>query len=278
MKEVCFYHGGCADGILSAAIIKKSNPTIECVSSAYGDRPDPELYTGATVYISDFSFEPEVMKDIHTKAHMLIWNDHHQTAKDKNLEMWNDKTIPGFRQMDKSGALLTWEYINPKTPVPILVSRTSDRDLWKYEFGEESAWYHEAFDYFISDPQDVLDCPILDDQHPFYEVETKKWIGTGKIIVNLKNKRVKKAFATGFEKKILGKRVWCMNSQTDISDIGNYACKHGYDAGIVFSKTGDLWHYSVRSTDGKTALEIATKYKGGGHPNAAAFRIKEYIL
>lgn len=272
MKTICFYHGGCADGILSAAIVKHKHKNTECIGCKYGDNPDEATYKDAIVYISDFSFEPQVMKNILLKSKQVHWNDHHQTAKDKNPELWNDKNVPGLRQMDKAGCMLTWNYIYPDSNPPLIVVRINDRDLWKNEY-PDSTIFHEAFDHFITIPENVLDYELFWNDERIKELKT-----VGTILAEAKTKRVDRAFKIGFERNIQGKRTWCVNSTIDTSDIGNYSVKQGYDAAIVFSKTRDVWHYSVRSIDNKTALEIATHYGGGGHPNAASFKLKEYIL
>ena len=49
---------------------------------------------------------------------------------------------------------------------------------------------------------------------------------------------------------------------------------------IGFSFNGNMWEYQLRSAeqDKVNVCELAVKYGGGGHPNAAGFRSEKYVL
>src|SRR5690606_18083449 len=82
----------------------------------------------AEVYILDFSYNKETLLHLSHFVKKIVVLDHHITAKE-DLE-----DLPfAFFDMDKSGAVLAWEYFRPGVPVPKLLLHVQDRDLWKFK-------------------------------------------------------------------------------------------------------------------------------------------------
>ncbi len=81
----CYYHGADLDGHCSGAIVKKyfndRGMYANLVPVDYGDSPNwEEISVGDTVFVVDFSFPREVMRELDHTCEFLIWIDHHKTA------------------------------------------------------------------------------------------------------------------------------------------------------------------------------------------------------
>ncbi len=66
-------------------------------------------------------------------------------------------------------------------------------------------------------------------------------------------------------RSILGNRLAGLNLQEELLPLG-----------IVYYRYGGSVHVSLRSHGDCSALEYAQKYGGGGHKNAAAFRVDTF--
>ena len=84
---------------------------------------------GDRVIIVDFSFPKEVLDFWVALGVEVIVIDHHKTAQ---------KMLEGFAggvlsfDMNKCGAMLTWEYFFPDKPVPVFINYVQDQDLWQW--------------------------------------------------------------------------------------------------------------------------------------------------
>ena len=146
MEPLCISHRGCPDGTCSAAIFKMKFPNGKVIFRHYDDDDLPENeYNGRSVYITDFSFPPEKLKAILSGATDLTILDHHHSAKpgivefarslkpldsgsveieqddDNGYKSWmkteDDKIVEVDFDMNKSGALITWDHLDRKSVV-----------------------------------------------------------------------------------------------------------------------------------------------------------------
>jgi oligoribonuclease NrnB/cAMP/cGMP phosphodiesterase (DHH superfamily) len=128
MTTIVFYHANCPDGWTAAyAAWTKLKDTAKYVPVNYGDKPWKYLSTGDRVYILDFSFDRDTMIKM-MKMTRVICLDHHKTAKEALLGL-----NCAIFDMNKSGAMLAWEYWHPNEPAPDLIRYVQDRDLWRKE-------------------------------------------------------------------------------------------------------------------------------------------------
>ena len=86
--------------------------------------------------------------------------------------------------------------------------------------------------------------------------------------------------AYGFETTFEGYKVYAINRALINSDFFESIDASKYDMFIGFSFNGSMWEYQLRSAeqDKVNVYELAVKYGGGGHPNAAGFRSEKYVL
>ncbi len=171
MKPLVIYHASCVDGFGAAfAAWLKFGDDAEYVPMQYGKEDESfwRLEDGQfdsefqilnrEIYILDFSFSKWVMEGLFSLAKCVVWLDHHKTA----FEMWGVQ--PGQRvwaetegrhvnlHMDKSGAMLAWEYFHPGTEVPLFIQHLDDHDRWQFKIDgtkafQKAIWSHAPWSF-----------------------------------------------------------------------------------------------------------------------------------
>lgn len=303
-ETICIYHGNCADGFTAAwAVWRLFGDTVKYHAGFYGDAP-PDV-KGKRVIIVDFSYPEDVLRKMCESALSLLVLDHHKTAQ-AALE-WMPKAVIGVQiedpwhhhigddavflenqghpacaawfDMEKSGARLAWEFFHPKKRIPEIVKYVEDRDLWRFKF------------YGTREIQSVIfshEYTFTDWNNLEFRLENAKEnvIAEGTAIERKHFKDLKELLAvTMREMNIGGHVVWCANlPYTFASDAGHQLSKmnmidprdgHGLleppKFAATYYDTPKGRFFSLRSIGDFDVSEIAKKYGGGGHKNAAGF-------
>lgn len=278
---LCIYHDNCLDGFGAAWVVQKlfnqqvapyaSNhpdvptPTIEFYAAKY-QQPPPDV-TDKKVVIVDFSYPKSVLLEMAAKARLITVIDHHEGMA-KDLQELADENAPIniiFRP-DKSGALLTWEYYFPGTEAPRLIQHISDRDLWQWK---------------LADTLEI--CTALQGYAKSFAVwdkfMTANDLGTlkteGRALVN-RDKQLIDSWLKDhvIHRQVAGVRVPVANIPKQYaSEVGNILAE-GHPFSVTYMDTVDGRVFSLRSkSDGANCFEIAKRFGGGGHRNAAGFTI-----
>ena len=156
---VCFYHDKCADGLAAAAALynEMGNLTIEFIPSSYGDPlpdwvdedlSDAQQRHYDEIFILDFSFPHDKLLELAKYTDSLVVLDHHKTAKDAltgENKVYPRNVFIKF-DMKKSGAQLAWDFFarGNQDWWTRGVELVADRDLWIWEYGENSKLFHQA--------------------------------------------------------------------------------------------------------------------------------------
>lgn len=84
---------------------------------------DNEITDSDIIFLVDFSFPPDVMRDLYYKTEHIIWIDHHISVLEKFEKCGSDllEFIPGIRSTAKAACELTYNY---------LFSTIDNRDCW----------------------------------------------------------------------------------------------------------------------------------------------------
>ena len=273
--DTVLYHGDCIDGFASAFAcyyyfkinnIKRKITYIPCQH-----QKSPPMLDGRNVLICDFSYKYNILKQLIKSSKQLIILDHHQSAeKDlKNIPQENKV----FR-MDHSGAYITWAYFFGENAVPLMIKYVEDNDIWK-----KSMVNTRQFTSYIANIPKQFDQyeKLIDDNFVKNSVIP---IGDGmmKQNDNYINDGIKK-MAVNFI-LLENKLYFVGNINTSIlkSEIGNSFLTSNPDVNfaICYSKneyTGETY-ISLRSNNSGTDVEeIASKFGGGGHRNAAGLTV-----
>jgi hypothetical protein len=260
-RPLVLYHANCADGFGAAwACWHAFGKEIEAVPVQYGE-PPPDV-SGRDVLCVDFSYPRDVLLRMKEQARSLRVIDHHKTAKEAlaglDFAVFDD---------DESGATLTWRTLMPEKEVPLLLCYVRDRDLWTWRLPhskEVNAW---------------LRCcvPCEFEAWSGAEYDLNRYfprvcqIGYGALAqVDAYVKDMKRAAR---KVRLFGEEPYVVNApEPNISEVlGAIAEEHPPFAVGYFQRSDGRWQYSLRSRGAFDVSEIAKRFGGGGHRNAAGF-------
>jgi len=265
------YHGtGCLDGFGSAYTAycffkQEKGIDAEYLAAGHGDTLDIDL-EGRDVYIVDFSYKRPILSAICEKASSVVILDHHESAQNdlEGLdETYSNLTI--VFDMNRSGAVITWEYFHQE-PVPPLLAHIQDRDLWQFRI-PDSKHVNAAL---MSYPYEFE----LWDQFANCNDRLKTLIIEGRAINRLRNKMIDTYKKKAVFGKIAGFTVPIVSCPNVITSelLSELAIGHPFAAS--YSDKGDKRGWSLRSSkEGQNVAAIAATFGGGGHPNAAGFGV-----
>lgn len=265
----CFYHSD-MDGICSAAILNYSlddDDICHFHRINYNDTfPFYLIDKHEVVYILDFSLQkPGEFEKLLEITKNVIWIDHHKTAIERHEKLSH---LKGIRDISKAGCQLTWEYLFD-TPSPQIVKYLEDYDLWKFKYGEDTNYIQQGIRLF---PYDVLSS-YWKEWFSGRGIEKIIDIGHTAVIVN-KQKNAGLVKAWSFEVAFEGYKGVACNAGSVSSQLFD-SIKDDYDIMIPFVWDGKQWTISLYTKKEIDVSEIAKKYGGGGHKQAAGFQCKE---
>ncbi|MNM27149.1 hypothetical protein D3C81_376340 [compost metagenome] len=258
-RPLCIYHKNCLDGLAAAWVVwRHFKAEVDLLAAAYGD-PLPEMndLRGRQVFVVDFSYGREQVIQMQQYCELVIL-DHHATAATE---------LEGLVEIDqtRSGAMLTWDYFNPDIQSPRGLQFVQDRDLWQWKLVGSKAWTTAAFSY----PHDVEE---------FDKLITRK-IGDvvleGESLLRKHEQDVKKIARSARPMLIDGVEIPVVNANgLFASDIGNVLSEHAQFAATYIDGVDERM-FSLRSRPGRADVSLVAKaFGGGGHKQAAGFRIK----
>lgn len=278
-KPLVIYHQNCPDGMCGALVAwNKYNGNIDLVSAKYGDMIHPDLIKNRDVFIIDFSFPREILKEMAPISKSFIILDHHASAQkqlDGLQEEINSQNVLIKFDMNKSGAMLAWEYFNPKIDAPLLVKYVEDYDLWKFNLPSS----REVNAAIASYPFDI------NIYNKLLSTTFNDLYDAGSAILRYQNKAIEEMLQD-VRMVAFGKNgeytVPCCNCSVKslTSSLGNKMAP-GYPFAVIYSITKDGSHYySLRSITGDKNLigldvsEVASSLGGGGHKNSSGLYSK----
>lgn len=276
MKALCIYHGNCADGFGAAWAVREGlgAENVEFLAGRYG-MPTPDV-ADRVVIIVDFSFPLETLQSMALQARAVLVIDHHKTAAEalaeldpapKNYYAWAE-TLPKLSakfDMDRSGAGLTWDFFFPHSERPALINHIEDRDLWRFKLEGTREIQANLFSYpYDFDVWDVLiQQPIRDAIAAGSAIERKHHKDVAELVEGSKRRML-----------IGGYDVPVANLPYIHSSDAGHLMAQGEPFAACYQDTTEHRYFSLRSTDeGLDVGEIAKQYGGGGHRNAAGFKV-----
>jgi uncharacterized protein len=279
VKTYVLYHANCPDGFGAAfAAWLKFGDQAEYIPCSYGQLP-PEMEQGSRAFILDFSYPRNVLKAMgRCFCNQIIILDHHANAK-ADLE-----DMPGSHfDLNKSGAVMAWEYFFPEKEVPQFFLYLQDRDLWRWKM----PFSREVSLALASYPFDFNDWLI----HWSHVPELK---AVGKIIRRLVDQQVE-IMARNF------RRAWfdlargrvsfvepgtapmvetnqavapACNAPVFMSEVGEKLlelCPAAIFSAVYFDRGDSKRQWSLRSRPEFDCSVIARAFGGGGHKQASGF-------
>lgn len=311
----CFYHVD-QDGIVSGFYVRKACEQRGLAFEPedfrkinYGMKfPFHDIEQDEFVFIVDYSIEPEEMWQLLSITKNVFWIDHHQSTIEAYKDFKCD--VKGIRITGAgiSGANLTWLYFKEmcdenwkqvektghkrvkallgryERGIPMLAKYTAmwDTFSWDKKSEDHVKKFHYAFESYDFDAMSLLLNELNGDLGIYYQERLiDDMMEDGLAIEDYLSSTAKQYLRVyGFETTFEGHKVYAINRALINSDFFESIDASKYDMFIGFSFNGSMWEYQLRSAeqDKVNVYELAVKYGGGGHPNAAGFRSDKYVL
>ncbi|MBT9521830.1 MAG: phosphoesterase [Dechloromonas sp.] len=306
------YHADCLDGFGAAyAAWRHFGDAATYRPMHHGEPWILDAIAGHAVFILDFSFPPEFLETMASVAASVTQIDHHASAlkawgdklqaSDNGLRSYQHPSSPLRVEFDleKSGARLAWEHFHPGKPTPLALRHIEEQDMWRFTPGTRPfcrALRLLPFDFPVWH-QLVLDTP--DESAPRY----LDMLGQGGAIEQFYQQEIARLAQSGLRMaaRLRGEPVDALQAQRHgqaivthenlawlavpgiainanalfASELGNSLAEQSGSFGLIWQLSGDGEVKASLRSKGKTldVSVIATRYGGGGHPNAAGFRM-----
>jgi hypothetical protein len=273
VQRVCFYHGGCPDGLGAAWAVRR----------AWGDAGryeprghDDELplaeLRGATVAFVDMAPANGALRALAQVASHVLVLDHHVSSRDRlqaDPALGADLRSGGHRvhfDLEHSGAVLAWRHFHGEAPLPALLAYVEDQDLWRFELPRSrevnAAVAAQPLRFDVWDR--LADTPV------------EQLAEEGVPLLRAQRAEVARALAAAAPVWIGGLRLEAVNAVSHRAQIGHELAAraaHGTAAGAVYRVSGRRVDVSLYSIGALDVAALAARYGGGGHRNAAGFSV-----
>jgi oligoribonuclease NrnB/cAMP/cGMP phosphodiesterase (DHH superfamily) len=268
-----FYHndldGRCAGHIIAENIDRRSDKdSDDYIEIDYNMKfPFDKIKKNETVFILDYSIEPEEMDKLLKITTDVTWVDHHITAINKYKNY--PHKIKGLRDINYSGCVLTYMWLldsDNSKGVPMPIQYIGDRDTWQWQFGDETKYFCNGAELYDLHP-------LSKDWEDLFSIP-EKVMTAGQLVERYKTERNREYLeAFGYETEFEGYSAIVINLGKVGSEIFGDKLKEK-DIGIMYVHDGNSYHVGLRS-EHVDVSEIAVSYGGGGHQLAAGFECTE---
>ncbi|MDX2507331.1 MAG: phosphoesterase [Gammaproteobacteria bacterium] len=270
---IIIYHGNCPDGFAAALAAqlffqqyenyKSCKDKLLFYKGKHGN-PPPDCQ-GKEVYILDFSYKREEMKQLCRQAIKVTLIDHHISAFKEltGLEQECDNLVMNF-DMTQSGAVLSWKFFHDSA-VPKLFEHVQDNDLWHFELNQTRTVIMAIMSYPM---QFKLWTSWLNDEQSLDRLHSE-----GTILQRQTDREIKRYTLAASMGKIAGYTVPVVNAPSRIGSELLHQLSDGHPFAAAYEDKPDRRVWQLRSGGDKAidVSEIAQKFGGGGHKNASGF-------
>ena len=307
-----YFHADCLDGFAAAyAAWRHFGGDATYHPICHGEPPNLAEIQGCDVYILDFAFPPDVLLAMAAAGKSICQLDHHLSARrqwPENLprdagqrEIFEHPELP-LRvcfDLDKSGARLAWEYFHPANPLPLLLAHIEDLDLWRFKHPGTQAIARalrlRSFDFDEWDrlvkEADTTESPtyralltVGTAIEQFFQAEIDR-LASSRLVMpaRLRGEPADplQALRHGQAVIVEDNLAWHTLSGLAINASALFASELGHRLAQQAGSFGLIWQLapdgnvkaSLRSIGEFDVSTIAARYGGGGHRNAAGFRM-----
>lgn len=311
-SALIIYHADCPDGFGAAlAAWRQFGPTARYLPLHHGQDWNFGNLDGVAVYIFDFALPPETLRELSGQAASVLQMDHHVSARaqwndlltprDGGGETYCHPSLPlqVVFDLDKSGAHLAWEHLHPDAPLPPLLAHIEDIDLWRFALPGTRAFMRAlrllpvdftTWEKLLLETGDTS-TPRYREMlaqgtaiESFFEREVERLAHSRLVMpARLAGEPVDALQLTRHgNAQIADGDIWRQTVQglainadaLFTSELGHRLAERSGTFGLIWQLAGDgEIKASLRAAGQIDVAEIASRYGGGGHRNAAGFRM-----
>ena len=277
---LCFHHND-LDGKCAGAIVRKYIQEIFPGTPQKYIEVDytleftlPKIVANESIYIVDYHFSPEIMREMCKFTSNIFVFDHHKTSKEVVTQYPKEVELHCDWGGEFSGCELVWNFLFPDKQMPAAVTLIGDRDAWKWVYGKQTASFNEGMMLYAHQPCDSLWTDLLsDDISAGANVQV-----AGDICIRYRDKLCE-AYRDmwGYEAELFGHKCYVLNFVYPGASSESFGEKlKEYDVCVATVFKNGIWKLSFRSEGKVDVSEIAKRFPGGGgHAEAAGAEVKE---
>lgn len=280
MSGLCIYHGGCTDGVAAAWAIWKRFPDYKFYPGVYQQEPPfDEVEKAEETILVDFSYKRPIMERLCEKAKSITVLDHHKTARDNLMPLFESGRInKGMFDMDRCGALMAWDFFHSPDTRPRMLMEIDQQDRWLP--GRDAQLIMALRSY----PHK----PVDESREAFTTLMVHwDWLMSDEGLSSLHQDgfAIHRYYRQRVDETKLHAAPMTIGRFKDVpvvngpyylaSDVAGELAKespNGIAAVWWRNKGGDVT-FSLRSKGEVDAGILATEFGGGGHPGAAGFKV-----
>jgi oligoribonuclease NrnB/cAMP/cGMP phosphodiesterase (DHH superfamily) len=271
--QVIIYHANCIDGSVGALCAYYDFPKAYFHAATHNKDDDIlDKVKDKDVYFIDFCYKEDKTRAVCELAKSVVFLDHHQTSLPYIEKIVDENTkCKSFCSMDKSGAMLAYEYFSAAKECYInaeIVELVQDRDLWKWEYPETEAV--TSFLYTLPQFDPEVSQSFVDWHLYCTEYSTEELTKLGNPIVKARQKNIEDGCKRAFKARMFDREIYIANATDCFSEIaGELALKGEFGATFHINSQGK-YVYSLRVANGDLDISVlAETVGGGGHKKAA---------
>jgi uncharacterized protein len=283
-KPLVIYHANCTDGLAAAWCFWQAyEDTMEYFPGVYG-QPIPDI-ADRVVYLVDFSYKREQIADMCQWATSVAVLDHHRTALDDldGLDLEHDNLDLSHCTITKSGAGIAWDYVmnglsskeEYRAP-PLFLQHVQDRDLWNFQLPLTKEIIRGA-------TNETLTLTTIDIYMQMSKTDLEYIASLGKNILISEMTMIKgivkecsRKLSLPISVDTFAELVLISAPGALFSEMGDYVGSDRDVSGVImYYDTATHRVFGLRSNKehGVDVGRIASYYSGGGHKNAAGFKV-----
>lgn len=279
---IIFYHEHCLDGFASSYVAyKKFKDKAEYIPLSHTVSGEDSLkdkkikisdLKDKEIFFIDFCLKDSEMNKILKIAKSLVVLDHHESRKDYV------SSLSGSVYGEKiSGSYIASQYFFPKNKVPKLIEYISINDTYSFSKNENIKKVEKLITSYLV----TLEYDFKIFAKAEKDFEDKKKIEEIKKLGSILNTNYLKLVETQVEKAKLidfeGYKVYAINASSIFrNELGHkLALKSKFLFSIIYTFEDGELKISLRGDSKVDLSKLAGKFGGGGHFNAAAFKMND---
>lgn len=262
---VVLYHADCKDGFGAAwAAWKKFGEEADYIPVYHG-RPVPAGLSDKEIYMLDFTYDLERLKQLIANNKRVTAIDHHR-SEESATKITHEYSFDNRH----SGAVLSWKYFHPDKNTPKLLAYIEDQDLLKYHLPStlEVCTYVNVLE---------REFPIWDRLAREFEDSKllKRYSEEGKLLVQYNDRLMREIAKDARLISFAGHKVYIVNAPHRFaSAIARILYERHGPFAVIWCEKKDRLGVSLRCRVGSfDVAALAQKFGGGGHPHAAGFSL-----
>lgn len=313
LPALIYYHADCIDGFGSAYSAWCHFGESACYHPMHhGDSWLIDEVIGRNIFILDFSFPRPELEEMARYAKSVCQIDHHASAREgwaselsteigASMATYQHTELPlkVCFDMEKSGARLAWEHFHPEASPPLALCHIEDQDLWRFRIADTRAFcialrlkpfdfaiWHELISEIEKADSDCYSSLLTEGKaiQRFLAVEIQRLADCSLVMpISMRGDPIDplQAIRHGTPILVEDDLAWrridglAINaSALFASELGNVLAIQSGTFGLIWQVGADgLVKASLRACGKLDVAHLAASFGGGGHPNAAGFRM-----